>query len=259
MIFISLLLFFSGVIDTKPAPVLTDVYIAGKGPYRFLVDTGAETSMIDPTLASKLGLQPEFRSEVVTQLSSQLVPGTKARNLKIGNRALPETELLFQEIEGPRRIDSSVQGVLGLNALTTFDFTLTPNTHKLDHSAKRPAGTAVPFSMVEGRMTVKARMGRETLTLILDSGSTNIVLFRKPEAMTNVPPVTGVFGTIDGARSEVPTCWSADMFFGETLRVGTLPAAIVERKGSETDGLLPASIFKKIYVDHARSELVLVR
>ncbi len=56
----ALLLFSSSLLNTKPAPVFADVRIGTEGAYRFLVDTGAETSLIDPKLAATLHLKPEF-------------------------------------------------------------------------------------------------------------------------------------------------------------------------------------------------------
>jgi hypothetical protein len=146
-----------------------------------------------------------------------------------------------------------------MNALTGFDFTLSPPAGRLDLTAERPAGEVIPFYRIEGRIAIKAQMGREILTLILDSGSTHVILFRTPAAMAKTPPVSTMFSTLDGARAVVPTCWTADMFFTDRLRVGMLPAAIVQRKDSQVEGLLPASVFKKIYVDQVRGELVLVR
>jgi predicted aspartyl protease len=254
-----LLLLNSGAINTKASPVFTGVYIGTQGPYRFLVDTGSEATLIDPVLAAKLHLEPQFRSEVVTQYSTRLVPGLKTAALRLGQRTLPETEVLFHDVTEARRLDPSVSGVLGLAALSSLDFTLSPSTGSLDQEAKRPLGTVVPFFRIDGRMAVKARMGNEVLTLILDSGATHVVLFRTPAAMASVPPVSTTFTTLDGARNVVATCWTADMFFGDSLRVGTLPAAIVQRKDSHVEGLLPASVFRRIYVDHGRSELVLVR
>jgi hypothetical protein len=46
------------------------------------------------------------------------------------------------------------------------------------------------------------------------------------------------------------------MTFGG-IRIAMLPAAIVERKGTALDGLLPASAFQSIYIDRGRGEAVL--
>lgn len=254
-----LLFLLFGQIDTKLAPVFADVSIGATGPYRFLVDTGSESSLIDPALAARLGIRPAFRIELVTQQSTRLVPGARVSAVRIGKRPLPDLEMLLQDVTEARRLDRSVQGVLGLNALNGFDFTLSPATGHLHDALERPSGEVVPFRRIDGRIALTARMGSESLTLALDSGSSHVVLFRTPEAMAKTKPVSSTFTTIEGARSVVPACWTAEMVFTSRLRVGVLPAAIVERKDTRIEGLLPAAIFKTIYVDHGRSELVLVR
>ena len=259
MIIAALLIFSTSLLNAKPSPVFADVYIGASGPYRFLVDTGAQTTLIDPQLAEKLRLKAEYRVELVTPQSTELAPGAKLTTLRLRDRSLPETEVLFHDVTEARTLDPDVKGVLGLNALTSFDFTLSPPIGRLEDTVERPDGEVVPFFQSEGRMAIKVRMGEETLTLVLDSGSNHIVLFRLPAAMAKVRPVPTTITTIEGARRAVPTCWSADMMLSDHLRIGTLPAAIVQANSTRVDGLLPVSIFKKVHVDQARHELTLVR
>jgi predicted aspartyl protease len=258
MILGALVLLSSSLLSVKPAPVFADVFVGTHGPYRFLVDTGAQTSLIDPKLATELGLHGQFTVDVVTQYGTQHAPALKTGELRIGERTLPETELAIHDVRELRRLDRSVRGLLGIDALRDSSFTLSPSTGRLEFTAERPAGEVVPFYRVEGRLALKARMGSEVLTLILDSGSTNVVLFRRPEAMARTSSVSAAFGTVDGARRTVPTTWTADMFF-DRLRVGMLPAAIVERKGGQAAGLLPASVFRAVHIDQEHSLAVLVR
>ena len=258
MVIGALVLLSSSLLNVKPAPVFVDLSIGSHGPYRFLVDTGAQTSLIDPKLAAELHLRPEFQVDIITQYGSQRAPGLNTHDLRIGGRSLPQTELVFQDVRELQRLDRSVRGLLGINALAGAVFTLSPATGRLEFTDERPDGEVVPLYRIEGRIALKARMGRETLTLILDSGSTNVVLFRKPEAMAKTASVSRVFGTLEGARHTVPTTWTADMFF-DGLRVGMLPAAIVERQDSKAEGLLPASVFRAIHVDQRRGEVVLAR
>ena len=117
----------------------------------------------------------------------------------------------------------------------------------------------IPFSVVDGRITVQARMGREDLALALDSGASHMVLFRTPEAMAKTHAITSTVSTMDGARNVVPTVWTADMTFAGRLLIGMQPAAIVRQDEARVEGLLPASLFKKIFVDHAGRELVVER
>jgi aspartyl protease len=253
------LLFSTSLLNAKPTPVFADVYIGSAGPYKFLVDTGSQTSLIDPRLAAKLRLRAEYRVALHTVQSTELVPGARLDSLRLGDRPLPQTEILFHDVAEARSLDPAVSGILGLNALASFDFTLTPPDGRIEETSERPVGEVVPFISIEGRMAIKARMGNETLTLVLDSGSNHMVLFRLPAAMAKVRPVATTITSIEGARTTVPTCWSADMDLAEHLHVGTLPAAIVQANSTQADGLLPISIFKKVHVDQARHELILVR
>ena len=45
----------------------------------------------------------------------------------------------------------------------------------------------------------------------------------------------------------------------DKLRFETMPAALVVAGNRQVDGLLPASVFRKIYIDQTRSELVVQR
>ena len=85
----------------------------GRGPFRFLVDTGAQSTMIQASLASELKLQPEFRVELVTVNGTRLTPGAKLRTLRLGATVLPELEVLFHDLTEARRLDPAIRGVPG--------------------------------------------------------------------------------------------------------------------------------------------------
>src|SRR5690348_17910667 len=65
-------LFRSGLVHTAGTfdnRLTTSVYINGKGPYRFLVDTGAERTLLAAEIATQLGL-PQGRDRKSTRLNS---------------------------------------------------------------------------------------------------------------------------------------------------------------------------------------------
>ena len=259
MLISALVLFSSAMLSRPPAPIFADVYVGANGPYRFLVDTGAQTSLIDPKLAAELGLAPSFRVQVLTQLTTRSLPATKLRGLRIGATALPETELVFHEVEAASRMGKPVRGLLGINALQGLNFALTPASGRLEIGGPRPEGVATPIYSVENRLALRAQMGGESLLLALDSGAHHVILFHTPAAMAKTSAVPATLTTLEGARTVVPTTWTAVMMFADRLRIETLPAAIVPRAESEVDGLLPASVFKTIYVDQERGEAILAR
>jgi len=258
MLLRTVVLFSSALLNTKHTPVFADVRIGQHGPYRFLVDTGAQTTLIDPPLAAALHLQPESRVSIVTQSGSKLAPATNAVTLSVDGHTLHQAELVFYDMAEARRLDPKVRGILGYNALDGVDFTLLPSKGRLEITSERPEGQVLPLDYsINGRVTLQARMGYETLGFVLDSGASHIVLFRMPQAMAKTKGVAATYTMLDGARHTVPTTWTADMYF-QGLRLPMLPAAIVARKGQQEDGLLPASAFEAVHVDRARRELILV-
>lgn len=255
----TLILLSSALLHPRPAQVYANVMVGTHGPYRFLVDTGSETSLIDAHLAAQLHLKPEFQVDVVTQNSTRSLPAMKLRDVRVDRRELPQFEVVLQDMGDAQHFDRPIRGVLGLNALCDVDFTISPAAGRLELTSERPAGEVVPYYRAEGRIAMKARMGKETLSLILDSGANQVALFRLPEAMAKTEAVPTNFATVEGRNRIVPTCWTADMMLSETLKVGTLPAALVRRPGTTVDGLFPARVFKRIHVDQTRQELILVR
>lgn len=214
--------------------------------------------MLSPELAAELKLKAEFRIEVASPNGVRLLPGLRLNTLHIGQQALPESELILDDLAEARNFAPSISGVLGLNAVAGFNFMLLPPSGRLVLNATRPAGEVVPLRRIDAGITIAARMGREVLTLLLDSGANHVVLFRTPEAMAKTESIPARLSTLDSVRRIVPTCWTADMFLNERLRLGTMPAAIVPQRDAPVDGLLPASVFKAVYVDQTRGELVLV-
>ena len=79
-----MLLFSTVPIPSKPALVKVDVHVGVRGPFRFLVDTGAQSTLIQSELALELGLKPQFRVELVTLNGTSLTPGARLRGLVAG-------------------------------------------------------------------------------------------------------------------------------------------------------------------------------
>lgn len=255
----SLLLF--GTIPAKLFPVTTEVYVGGRGPYLFLVDTGSQTTLVEPALAASLGMRPTFQTEIVSVTGSRFAPGVTLEGMRVGGFDIPPVEALFDDPVQAKQVVPGVRGVLGINALRQVSFLLTPRDGviRIGSDAVRPTdGVAVPMREVEGRIVIGARMGREPLSLVLDSGANHVVLFRMPDAMARTSPVSSTVTTLDGARQAAATTWTAEMTVEDKLRMKTRPAVVVQRAGSPVDGLMPVSAFESVYVDRARNEVVLL-
>ena len=93
-----------------------DVFINGKGPFTFMVDTGASSSVVDWDLVQKLRIKTIGKPLTVTGITCR---GQAARirmsEWQVGDVALPAQEI--QTIDMPAR---GVDGLLGSDVLSTF-------------------------------------------------------------------------------------------------------------------------------------------
>ena len=62
------------LLQVEHAVVLEHVYLNGQGPFRMLLDTGAQSSSITPQVARRIGAEPRFRVEHVTIAGSRIYP-----------------------------------------------------------------------------------------------------------------------------------------------------------------------------------------
>ena len=150
------------------------VRLSGTGPYRFLVDTGADRTAISRQLAAQLklvrGEPAELHSVVgVSTVSTATVPSLQLTHNPI---RIVDAPLLDQ-------VNMGADGILGVDSLrsqrVTFDFTA--QTMSIVPSATRdfadePGTIVVQANRRNGRLVVTDATANETqLTVVLDTGS----------------------------------------------------------------------------------------
>lgn len=199
------------------APAVDGVFVDGAGPFRFLVDTGAQSSSAGKAVTARLNSAPRFAVEVVTVAGSTVRPVWKVP-VRVGSRGA-HGELL--EIETP-----GADGILGQSFLREFSYLISGDRFEL--AASEPGGgVAVPARLIDGRPAIRWNGA----WLILDSGASHMVLFREGK----------------GKRVQLSThAGSREAALGE---IGGQPVAYAgAQPGREEDGLLPANLFEWVYV-----------
>ncbi len=99
--------------------ILVNIMIQGQGPFVFVVDTGAESSLIDTTTASDLGLQQAGRAHQIGGIggSEQAVP-VAIDQWSMGVVRLPPSTVdaaAVQDLSGGNTV-----GLLGSDVLSQF-------------------------------------------------------------------------------------------------------------------------------------------
>jgi hypothetical protein len=239
---------------------LNRVEVEGTGGLRFLLDTGAQSSAITPTAAARLRLVPRYQVEAVTAAGTRTVPAARAAGAGVPGAMAADVELMIDDLPGIPSDAGRVDGVLGQNFLTHFNYLLDYRHARILFEpgsltkGRDGRGGAIPFELVDGRTVVPVGgLSRRAWRLVLDTGTSHLVLFREFHGATNG---RSVLNTVIGSVT-VRTATVALIEIGGTA-VGPVTAAIVPRDaGRSEDGLLPGRLFHAIYINNREKYLVL--
>jgi hypothetical protein len=230
-------------------PIVQGVYLNGNGPYRFLLDTGSQTNIVDPELALSIGIVPSFRVEVSTSNGQTTAAGGRATEVRLGPVSAPTQEFLLMPLDAVRAAAPGVRGVLGQEFLGNFDYLLDLRGRQLSFRAP-PArgGVRAPTETVNGRMMIVTSLG----AMVLDSGADNLILYRG--------------GSLPGARSSLRTSSGASAALVVTPRQLSIQGhtfgereaiAILRPEAAAEEGLLPVSTFEAIFVCNSEKYVIL--
>ena len=88
------------------------VQVNGTGPYRFVVDSGADTSVVGERLANKLGLAPASRV-----LLNGVTESAWVGRVEVDELALGPTSVSYLQLPVLKDSDLGAEGMIGLDAL----------------------------------------------------------------------------------------------------------------------------------------------
>jgi len=230
-------------------PIVDGVYVNGHGPYRFLVDTGANVNLIETGIARKTGMNPSFEVELGSAAGKTMVSGSDGNEVVLDSAKAGGQKFLFSGLDAIHRSSPDVKGVLGEWFLARFDYTLDLRGKRLEFGRQDQTGTRSAFKMINARPVVSTSLG----DLVLDSAAAGVTLFgvrpsyggefknelRTVAGSQKVGMVSGKALVIEGRR-----IWNGDA------------VAIPNRLEAGLDGLLPLGLFKTIYICNSEGYVV---
>jgi Aspartyl protease len=233
------------VLDGRP--VVDGVYVNGRGPYRFLVDTGATMNHLEAGLARKAGLRPTFQTELISSLGTVRVPGSDRMTVALGELQAEEQPFLFAGMEVVHGLSADIQGILGQAFLSRFDYLIDLRGKRLVFGKQEEAGgKRAQIQTLGGRTVVATSLG----DLALDSGAARLVLFGVEAASGG----QDLMHTLAGSQS-VGTIQSRLTIEGRRVWAGQA-VAIPNRREPGVAGLLPVRLFRAVYVCNSEAYLV---
>jgi predicted aspartyl protease len=128
--------------------IVVPVWINGKGPFRFLVDTGADSSMISAALVRKLGLAPSRTDyeEVQGTTGTEQLPCIAIKSLRTGS--IIKHDLRMPISHSP--VLTGVDGILGMAGLGAVSVLV-------DFRGNRVAVGGLKYGVPVGYLDIRAR------------------------------------------------------------------------------------------------------
>ena len=299
--FVVAFLFCSVQADAKSTPIslarsrpLAPVYINGRGPFTFLIDTGATKTLIDQQLAASLELavlgQTTLRSPTavvkapLVRVDELTLAGYKGLLVALVSDLSSLRKLdgeilgiagykgllvaLVSDLSSLRKLDGEILGILGFDFLSRYRFLIDYEERRITLRDRRSpwpveGGTRVAVRVEGSRVLIPVSGGERgsSVWLALDTGAARLVLYAVPQARS-----LGVdrdiyrsrkLGSTGGTR--IVTEARVRKLRVGTLTVGEVPVTLLsESMGAHDEaGLLPGRLFRSVFVDPVGQYVVL--
>ncbi len=152
--------------------IVTEVRIGSQGPFRFIIDTGANRSAVAERTARALNLTPDGQALVHGITGSSVMPQVTVTNFSAGELRFESQRLAVL----PDRVFGEVDGILGIDTLQhariEVDFTADKVLLRKGGRAASRNHQAVKVTVRHrGLLLIPARIGQLRLKAIIDTGA----------------------------------------------------------------------------------------
>lgn len=149
------------------------VGVNGRGPYRFIVDTGANRSVLSQDLANELGLVPSGVGEVHSVHDVTTAPLVHVDSLTYGRVSLPTQ--LMPVLQGP--VLAGQAGLLGVDGMAGRLLRLDFARRCIEITPSRPSARMAGWTSVRGELrfghlvVLRGRIRNVDVNVLVDTGS----------------------------------------------------------------------------------------
>lgn len=249
--------------------VIAPVSINGRGPFDFVVDTGTNTTLIDPKLAAQTGMQPVDRLWINTPAGKTAAPRYFLDTVSLGAESLSHIEAVAEPLRELSALDHRIRGVLGMNFLEQFSFRL-DYKHSLlelfapDDALEATGGAPIPVEFAGGEMLVRVASNAAPdgyWRLALDTGISQPLLFHNHihETLYRASNFTATHVATNASEGSADNVTVGDIAIADA-RLHNLTFVVLRedlsKQGAPGDGLLPAFLFHAIFFDRTHATLI---
>jgi predicted aspartyl protease len=250
--------------------MVVSVSINDRGPFDFLIDTGTNTTLFDPQLATELGLQPKDRPKLASLASATDVPRYYFQTFRVGPASVSNQEGLSVPLPQLTALDRKIRGVLGMNFLLQFSFCLdydrgTLELYPFPESAQIPTGLRVPVEINESRLLIEVGSDASptgSWRLALDSGISQFLIFQ--DRIIAAERSCGKANCLMQVSTNLADHTASTILLQDVSIAGAhLPETQVvvlrndlQKPSDRQDGLLPAAPFRSVFFDRTNATII---
>jgi Aspartyl protease len=255
---------------------IVPVSINGTGPYNFILDTGANITLVDRRLLRKLKISPTEPVTIVTVLGeTSQQRGLSTERVSIAGLSVQHVALNTYDGLQVAQLDARVQGILGENFLKEFDLLIDNDqqTLTLDPGSSLAGSLAgehlnltrlgnlncVP---IPNRLVVQLKVPsylQKPLLFLVDSGANAAVLYPGQGGLA----IRAMQGSQRADLAGLDRRQSCQIQKA-TLKLGTgtfrgIDLATCEgltRNEMDTDGVLPTRVFHQLFISYKRGYVI---
>jgi hypothetical protein len=260
--------------------IAIQVTINQKGPYEFMVDTGSQMTVIEPSLAAELRLRPVGTAQVISGLQGAPAMLVSPDLIESGPYSVHAVWVVVQSLMQFQALYPEMRGILGEDFFMDFDILidrgkkilcLDPTTDmrreirgeriSIVRQSEKPSETRTTHPIL-----IPAQLLGETsrkVNLRLDSGANAPIVYdNRGEHLSWSQRLKTQHGSIAG---ESPTYFRImapqDIQIGKNVVSGIRFLTPVRTKHDVAsvaeDGLLPTSLFKRVFISYTGGFVVL--
>jgi gag-polyprotein putative aspartyl protease len=258
--------------EISGVPVV-QVSVNGTGPYPFVLDTGANVTVMTKELLHLLNIRSSGSVTIAAALGDTDQERAEAATLDVAGLTVEHLEVNTLESGRLGMLSGAVQGILGENFLKHFDVLIDNEHHQLilDRStdlSNSIAGEHLPFvrtGIYHSESTVDRIVIPLQLTLLtrrlfflLDSGTNTVVLFPAEQSATGLVWGSGHGDVESFSRTQTCHVTRTAAVIASKVFHGIMLAACDKRTRDTTDsdGLLPTRIFHRLFISHQQGYVI---
>jgi Aspartyl protease len=253
--------------------IVVSVQINSSGPYDFVVDTGAQISTVETSLAAELHLKAEGTAGSAGIATFSRNEFVHLGRLQAGDRSVTDSLAIIGDIADLRVVDPRIRGILGDNFLEHFDL-LIDNRRKvlcLDE------GDSLASSIKSAHIGLATPIGgrddlpftRPLIIAVRSSGSESPPMLLRLDSGSNAPVLYNAAAALNsGQRREHPDPVLTRVVYGGKQGFQILPAMVLRISphvvaqvsfavpmnslgrdpAIREDGVLPTMVFEKVFI-----------